>query len=48
MVQKDSSEYINVSLNEQMFRDIKKKAEEEGISVNEWILRAVLEKMKGD
>lgn len=29
-----------------MFRDVKKKAEEEGISVDEWIIRAVVEKMK--
>ena len=46
MVQKDTSVDIDVPLDEQMFRDVKKKAEEEGISVNEWIIRAVVEKMK--
>ena len=46
MVQKDTSVDIDVPLDEQMFRDVKKKAEEEGISVDEWIIRAVVEKMK--
>ena len=46
MVQKDTSVDIDVPLDEHMFRDVKKKAEEEGISVDEWIIRAVVEKMK--
>ena len=46
MVQKDTSVDIDIPLDEQMFRDVKKKAEEEGISVDEWIIRAVVEKMK--
>ncbi len=48
MVQKDTLVDMNVPLDEQMFRDVKKKAEEEGISVDEWIMRAVIEKMKRD
>ena len=46
MVQKDTSVDIDVPLDEQMFRDVKKKAEEEGISVNEWIIRAIIEKIE--
>ena len=45
MVQKDTYVNIKIPCDKQTVIDIERLAKEEGISVNDWIIRAVLEKM---
>ena len=46
MVQKDTYMDIDIPCDEQTLIDVERLAEEEGISVNEWIIRAIIEKME--
>ena len=46
MVQKDTHVDMEIPCDEQTIIDIERRAKEEGISVNEWITRAIIEKME--
>ena len=46
MAQKDTFVDIEVHCDEQTKIDVERRAKEEGISVNEWIIRAIIEKIE--